>query len=302
MAPNEYFRKSVSIERIRGHIRALEGVRHPQESPEMLERAADYITESLRSMDYAIDQHRFQDSGRFYRNVIATRRGLHRPHERIAVIAHYDTVAGSPGADDNASGVAVMLETALMLSPFRLERTVHLIGVSLEENADSAAPCSGTRGSRALAAFARENGWSMEGVVVLESVAYAGDCVIQTVPPGIDITVPEVGNFIAVVGNERSGELIDGFVRAVERYRADLPCIALAVPANGEQLPDSRRSDHAPFWDEGFKAIMVTDTTNFRSPHYHLPSDTLETLNLEFAAKVCCATAGVILDLAQSGL
>ncbi|NVN93165.1 MAG: M20/M25/M40 family metallo-hydrolase [Desulfuromonadales bacterium] len=299
MILTECFRKSVSIERIRDHIQALEGVRHPLAEPEALEHAADYIAETLGSMGYEMDEQHFPDNGRTFRNVIATRRGLHRPHERIAVMAHYDTVAGSPGADDNASGVAVMLETARVLARFSFERTVHLIGVSLEENENNAESCSGTRGSRALAAHARENGWSIEGVVVLESVAYAGDCVVQTVPAGTGITVPEIGNFVAVVGNERSKELIDGFVRAVERYRPDLPHVVLTVPGNGELLPDSRRSDHAPFWDEGFKAIMVTDTTNFRSPHYHLPSDTLATLNLEFAAKVCCATAGVILELAR---
>jgi hypothetical protein len=299
MLSTEYFREMVSIDRIRCHIQALEGVRHPLAAPEALEHAADYIRESLSSLGYEMDEQRFLDNGRPFRNVIATRRGLHLLHERIVVLAHYDTVAGSPGADDNASGVAVLLEAALLLSPIRFERTVHFIGVSLEENKTDHDPGSGTRGSRALATHARENGWSIAGVIVLESVAYAGECVVQTIPPGIPIPVPETGNFIAVVGNERSRELIDAFERALERYRADLPHIVLAVPGNGELLPDSRRSDHAPFWDEGFKAVMLTDTTNFRSPHYHRPTDTLATLNLEFAAKVCCATAGAILELAS---
>ena len=108
---------------------------------------------------------------------------------------------------------------------------------------------------------------------------------MQSVPPGVTIPVPGVGNFVAVIGNERSRELTDNFARAVERYRVDLPHVELVVPGNGELLPDSRRSDHAPFWDEGFKAIMVTDTTNFRSPHYHLPTDTLATLNMDFAGE-----------------
>lgn len=302
MVSTDFFRKAVSIDHIRSHIRALEGVRHPVAAPEALEHAADYITESLRSLGYKTDEHRFPDNGRSFRNVIATRGGLHRPHERVVVLAHYDTVAGTPGADDNASGVAVLLETALVLSQFRFERTVHFIGVSLEENEKDDDPCSGTRGSRALATLARENGWGVEGVIVLESVAFAGDSVVQRIPPGITFPVPQAGNFIAVVGNERSRELLDGFTRATERYRADLPLVELAVPGNGELLPDSRRSDHAPFWDEGFRAIMVTDTTNFRSPHYHQATDTLATLNLEFAAKVCCATAGAILDMARPTL
>jgi Zn-dependent M28 family amino/carboxypeptidase len=274
-------------------------VRHPEDAPEALEHAADYITESLRSLDYDVADHIFPDNGSLFRNIIATRSGSHLPHERVVVLAHYDTVAGSPGADDNASGVGVLLEIARVLARFRFERTVHFISVNLEENDHAGDPCSGTRGSRALAAYARENGWNIEGVVVLESVAYAGERVVQSVPPGVTIPVPGVGNFVAVVGNERSRELTGNFARAVERYRRDLPHVELVVPGNGELLPDSRRSDHAPFWDEGFKAIMVTDTTTFRSPHYHLPTDTLTTLNMDFARKVCCATAGMIFEMSR---
>ena len=293
------FKKEVSPDHIRSHIKALEGVRHPLVAPEALEQAADYISDVLRSLDYDVTDHSFPENGRLFRNVIATRRGTRRPQERVVVLAHYDTVAGSPGADDNASGVAVMLEIARLLARFNFERTLHFIGVNLEENEHPDDPGSGTRGSRALAAYARENNWNIEGVLVLESVAYAGDTVVQTKPAGLPLLIPEVGNFIAVVGNERSKGLIDGFALAVERYGVDLPFAELALPGNGEMLPDSRRSDHASFWDEGFRAIMLTDTTNFRSPHYHRPTDTLETLNLQFAAKVCCASAGFTLDLAR---
>jgi hypothetical protein len=293
------FREAVITDRIRSHIKALEGVRHPLAAPDALEQAADYISESLRSLDYEMTEQRFTDNGRPFRNIIATRQGLTRPNERVVVLAHYDTVAGTPGADDNASGVAVMLEIARVLARFTFERTLNFIGVTLEENEYDDEPRSGTRGSRALAAHARENGWNITGVIVLESVAYAGENVVQTKPAGLPVPIPEVGNFIAVIGNVHSQEIISGFAQAVERYRVDLPFVDLTVPGTGEQIPDSRRSDHAPFWDAGYKAIMVTDTTNFRSPHYHRPTDTLETLNLEFAAKVCCATAGLTLDMAR---
>ncbi|HIJ88517.1 MAG TPA: M28 family peptidase [Desulfuromonadales bacterium] len=302
MDSDDFLKNEISPDHIRNHIEALEGVRHPLAAPKALELAADYISDVFRSLDYDVADHSFPDNGRLFRNVIATKRGCHIPHERVVVLAHYDTVAGSPGADDNASGVAVMLEIARVLARFTFERTLHFIGVSLEENEHDNKPCSGTRGSRALALHARENGWDIEGVLVLESVAYAGENVVQTKPAGVPVLIPEVGNFIAIVGNERSKKLIDGFALAVERYGVDLPFAELAVPGNGELLPDSRRSDHAPFWDEGFKAIMVTDTTNFRSPHYHRPTDTLDTLNMEFAAKVCCACAGLTLDMARVAL
>ena len=94
----------------------------------------------------------------------------------------------------------------------------------------------------------------------------------------------------------------DEFVPLKNRAELGWPnlLVVLTVPDNGELLPDSRRSDHAPFWDEGYPAVMLTDTTNFRNPHYHQATDTLATLNLEFAAKVCRAAAGVVLDLAQA--
>ena len=299
MVSIELINKTVSIDRIRDHIVALEGVRHPEMAPEALEQAADYITDSLRLLGYDVADHCFPDNGRLFRNIIASRRGSHLPHERVIILAHYDTVAGSPGADDNASGVAVMLEIARVLEPFSFERTIHFIAVCLEENEHENNPNSGTRGSRALAAYARENGWNIEGVMVLESVAFAGDNLVQSIPSGLSIAVPPAGDFIAVIGNERSRELMGVFARAVETYRGDLPHVLLEVPGNGERLPDSRRSDHASFWDEGFRAVMVTDTTNFRSPHYHQLTDTLSTLNLEFAAKVCCATAGAVLEIGR---
>ena len=299
MITDDFLRDAVSSVQIGSHIRALEGVRHPVAAPEALEQAADYLTESLRSLGYQMSEHLFQDNGRSFRNVIASRPGLRHPEERVAVLAHYDTVCGTPGADDNASGVAVLLEMARVLAGLSFERTLQFIGVCLEENESDDDPFSGTRGSGALASHARANGWDLKAVLVLESVAYAGEQLVQRVPTGVPIPVPEAGDFIAVIANERSGELAEAFVGAVKRHRVGLPHVVLTVPGNGEQLPDSRRSDHAPFWDAGFRAVMLTDTTNFRNPHYHQASDTLATLNLEFAAKVCRGAAGAILELAR---
>lgn len=293
------FCREVSVEGIREHILALQGVRHPVAAPQNLERAADYIASSLKSFGYTVDEHRFTDGGALHRNLIASRAGSGLQPERIAVLAHYDTVAETPGADDNASGVAVLLEVARLLAGLSFEQTIDFIAVSLEENRSEDEPGSGTRGSIALAAHARQEGWRIGGVLVLESVAYAGDDVLQNVPPGVPVPVPKVGNFIALIGNERSLNLVSAFLQAIERLKLELPYVPLVVPGNGELLPDSRRSDHAPFWDQGYPALMVTDTTNFRSPHYHRPTDTLETLNLEFAAKVCRATAQAVIDLAQ---
>lgn len=290
---------AVSAERIRKHIQSLEGVRHPVAAPAALEQARLYVHDTLRSLGYRMEEQRFSDNGGEFENVIATRRGTRFADRRVLVVAHFDTVSTSPGADDNASGIAVLLELATIFSALSFEKTVQFVGVNLEENSSEGTAGTGTRGSRALAARAREQRWDIEGVLVLESVAFAGESARQTVPAGLPLEVPAVGDFLAVIGNEASRGLVQGFGQAVARYGVPLPIVPVVVPGNGEGMfQDTRRSDHAPFWDRGFPAVMLTDTTNFRNPHYHQPSDTLETLNLSFAAEVCKATAGMLLDLA----
>jgi len=153
-------------------------------------------------------------------------------------------------------------------------------------------------GSRALASYAREEGWDIEGVVNFEEIAFAGETIVQSKPENIPIEMPEVGNFIAVIGNENSAEMVKGTIQAIEQYQIPLPYAPMIVPGNGEMLPDTRRSDHASFWDNGYRAIMLTDTANFRTPHYHKPSDLLETLNLPFATEVCRAAGGLVFNMA----
>ena len=289
------FSLQASMERIRGHIRRLEGIRHPVAAPASLEDAADYIAETLAGLKYEVSEQVFNDLGRPYRNVIGTLAGRGHSEERSLVLAHYDTVADSPGADDNASGVAVLLEVARLLAAMPLEQTVQFIGVALEENAVFGHHGTGTRGSKALAHHARQNGWQIEGVVVLESVAYAGADCAQEMPAGFAEPAPATGDFIAIVGNQRSQDMVNLLADLMNEKECNLPHLPFMVPGNGEMLPDSRRSDHAPFWDAGYPAVMLTDTANFRNPHYHRPDDTLETLNLEFAARVCCAVSAYIL-------
>jgi len=238
---------------------------------------------------------------------VGLRRGTRYPEKRVIVLAHYDTESATPGADDNASGVAAMLELARVFQPLVFEKSIQFVGVSLEELKWGVRPQDArvnrtdlliARGSQALAAYAQANAWDIQGVVNLEGIAFAGDSIAQETPRGMPVDLPQVGNFIAIVGNDHSKELVEGFVRSIERYHIPLPYLPLVVPGNGQVLPDTRRSDHAPFWDLGYKAIMVTDTANFRTPHYHQASDTLETLNLDFAAQVCRASGGFGVEMA----
>jgi Zn-dependent M28 family amino/carboxypeptidase len=296
----EDFLDQVSADRIREHIRLLGGVRHPVTTPDALRQAADYIYASFNALNYRVEPHFFSEGGTEFRNIIATRLGVGHPEERLLIVAHYDTVEDSPGADDNASGVAVLLELARVLELVEFDRTVQFVAVNLEERQKEGPLIeAGLVGSRALAADAEKQGWKIEGVIVLETIAYAGEQIVQKAPDGLPFKLPEFGDFIAVVGNEASRGLVEAFVQAVGLRQIPLPVVPLVVPGNGEVVPDTRRSDHAPFWDRGYKAVMVTDTANFRNPNYHRPTDTLETLNMSFAAEVCRAVAAVVVDVAK---
>ena len=107
--------------------------------------------------------------------------------------------------------------------------------------------------------------------------------------------MPTVGNFLAVIGNQNSARFAQAVSQAMGVH---MPIVPLVVPGNGEALPDTRRSDHTAFWEQGFPAVMLTDTANFRNPHYHRPTDTIETLSLNFMATVADAVTATVRALA----
>jgi hypothetical protein len=228
-------------------------------------------------------------SGETFPNVIGTLPGTMCPDASFVVGAHYDTVGGSPGADDNASGVAAMLEIARLLSTQSFQPSVQFVGFSFEED--------GLVGSQQMAVQAKAAGKDILGMLSLEMIGYTCDepgCQLYPVPiPG----APDIGNFIALVANTNSDPLLQTFLGAASASVPWLPLLQLVVPGNGESIPDTRRSDHAPFWDQGYEALMVTDTANFRNPNYHQTSDTLSTLDLNFAASV--ASAGLAAVVAR---
>lgn len=233
--------------------------------------------------------HEFSAWGGIYENVIAT-----TPHNMdssaapLILAAHYDTVIGSPGADDNASALAVLLDVARQFVNMRLKRPVRFIAFCFEEE--------NFLGSRAYAAHLTSTQQSILGAIVLECVGYTRDEEgSQKIPPGVPVTVPTVGNFLAVIGNQGSYALTMVVEQAM---KSRIPVVPLVVPGNGELLPDTRRSDHTSFWEQGFPAVMLTDTANFRNPNYHQPTDTIETLNLDFMAQVADGVAAAVMELA----
>ncbi len=274
------------------HLRALVGERHPLSSPARLHRTARYLGEQFSKVGLAVATHDFEALGGIYRNVIGV---AHPPSEQdqpirppLIVAAHYDTVPGSPGADDNASALAVLLDVAQRIRQTSLSRPVHFIAFCLEEE--------DLLGSRAYVAHLTEARTPLQGAIILECVGYARDEEgSQRIPPGVPIAVPTVGNFLAVIGNQSSSSLTTAVEQAM---RPHLPVVPLIVPGNGELLPDTRRSDHTPFWEAGFPAVMLTNTANFRNPNYHRSTDTIDTLNLDFMASVVDGVTAAVLCLA----
>jgi Zn-dependent M28 family amino/carboxypeptidase len=270
--------ETVSERGIRTHLERLVGPRDPFDGYAGMEAAADAIAETLRGFDLQFTEERFRCEGRWYRNLIALHPGLSRDGQ-VLIVAHYDTVPNSPGADDNASGVAGLLEAASALARHRFTYDLVFIAFPLEEY--------GNPGSLYYVEQAKASGTPIAGVFDLEMIGYTGST--QAMPP--EIQAPAVGDFIGVVGNRRSEGLVALFKDASALVAPSLPVQGLVVEGNGENVPLVRQSDHAPFWDAGYPAVMITDTAFLRNPHYHLPTDTLDTLNLRFLWQVAVTTA-----------
>ncbi|MGE0644913.1 MAG: M28 family peptidase [Nitrospira sp.] len=270
------------------HLRALVGERHPDSSPDALRRTASYLREQFTSLGLITSDHGFTAWGKTYENVIGTTGNDSPAQAPLILAAHFDTVEGSPGADDNASALAVILHVARQAQNMKLVRPIRFIAFNLEED--------NLLGSSAYVSFLKDNHETIHGAIILECVGYASyQQDSQKTPPGLPISIPSTGDFIGVIGNERS-QALTGFV--VQAMKSHLPTVPLVVPGNGELLPDTRRSDHTSFWEQGFPAIMLTDTANFRNPHYHRSTDTIDTLNLDFLASVADGVTAAVISLA----
>ena len=262
-----------------------------------LTRAAGYIREVFEGAGLEVTEQAYEYRGRRVANLIAAPSATSAANAYYLVGAHYDTVPGTPGADDNASAVAVLLEIGRRLADNPPPAPVCLVAFTLEE---PPAFNTSSQGSRVYVRQLRQTGDRILGAVILEMVGFT--CPEQDYPLVLRWAgYPRQGNFIGIVGNWRSRR----FARAVRKgFRGNprLPVESLLVPLNGWVLPATRLSDHASFWDRGWPAVMVTDTAFFRNPHYHAPSDTLETLDLAFMAELV-TSLGLTLDgLALDGL
>ncbi|NJL09345.1 MAG: M20/M25/M40 family metallo-hydrolase [Calothrix sp. SM1_7_51] len=249
-----------------------------------------YISQELKKLGYSPLEEKFPEGI----NIISKRQGTDKIAGAILVTAHYDTVALSPGTDDNATGVAVALEIARIFANNPTPRTLQLAFFDKEE--------AGLLGSKA---FVQKVGnlEHIKGVLNMDMLGFAcykSGC--QKYPSGLFINPPsDKGDFLVVVGDAEHLPLLGAFNKAAS---ANLPLIfTLPVPLKGALTPDSLRSDHAPFWLQGIGAVFVTDTANLRNPHYHQPSDIPATIDSKFftgAAQIVINATTNLLESNQS--
>lgn len=271
---------------LRSHVARLAAAPRPSGSAAH-RQAADYIQTRLQQAGFAVERQAFPGGVNLLTRPAPDGDGL----PLLVIAAHYDSVPGSPGADDNASAVAALLELAAWAGPRLaaargLKARLLLAAYDQEEG--------GLLGS---AHHSRQLSSPLLGMISLEMLGYTdarpGG---QQLPPHLKGLYPDVGDFIGVVGNEASRRLAEGFTAGLKRVPG-LPVQSLVVPGDGSALPVTRLSDHASFWDRGLPALMLTDTSFFRNPHYHQATDTPETLDGPFLAKVAEGVRLAVWDL-----
>jgi Zn-dependent M28 family amino/carboxypeptidase len=289
----------VSSERLEGYVRKLEGFRHGWENYDALEKRASFIEDRLISFNLAVENQEVPFHGRTYRNIIATLEGINHEKRWLLIGAHYDAAWGSPGADDNASGVAVLLEAANILSKQKLRRTLQFAAFTLEEPQPQTIHF--LIGSNHFAGGAKRSNRKYAAVFILESVGYTDNAEgSQFVPLFVRIRVPRNGNFLGVISNKRSKAIMQAFQAVSDKYVPELQVVPYKVPLSGRIIPATRFSDHASFWNYGYPALMLTDTAMFRNPHYHTRHDICETLNFSFVSSVAKAVISAVLELGDN--
>lgn len=258
-----------------------------------LQAANQYIRSRLQQSGYEPTEHPFSMQGDTVSNLEAVLAGSNSTKETIVVGAHYDSVAGTVGANDNATGVAATLELARLFQGSKLRRTVRFVFFVNEEP-----PYFQTEnmGSLVYARELRREGVSVVGMISLETIGFYSDVPgSQKYPSGLASFYPSRGNFIGFVANSESGALLR---KSIRRFRESTEFPSEGIAAPGEWLGIGW-SDHWSFWQQNYPAIMVTDTAAFRYPYYHTAGDTFDKVDFEKAARVVFGVRNVIEALAN---
>jgi Zn-dependent M28 family amino/carboxypeptidase len=257
-----------------------------------LNAAADFIEDSFSRVGLHTRRDSYQTGGQPCHNIEAEITG-NRP-EIIVIGAHYDSVFGSPGANDNGTGVAATLALARRFASAKPKQTLRFVAFVNEEPPYF---LSGEMGSQVYARRCKERGDNISGMISLETIGYFSDAPnSQTYPsPGLGLFYPKVGNFIGFVSNVTSRALLRRVI-AVFRKQAKIPSEAASLPAF---IPGVSWSDQWSFWQQSYPAIMVTDTAPFRYPYYHSSNDTPDKLDYDRFTLVVSGMEKVIQELAN---
>jgi Zn-dependent M28 family amino/carboxypeptidase len=288
--------RAVSVEsgRLEAHVRRLSKIFFPRDAqhPENLDRLAAYIRQEFERADGKASEQPYEVNGTTYQNVIA----LFGPDtkERIVVGAHYDAAGEQPGADDNASGVAGLIELAHLLGKTSLPICVELVAFTLEESGHFR---TAQMGSAIHARSLKKRGILVRVMFSLEMIGYFTDTPhSQSFPLSILAAFyPSQGNFIAVVGKLDQGLVVRRVKRAMQSA-SPLPVYSINAP---RFVPGIDFSDHRNYWQAGYHAVMITDTAFYRNKNYHTLWDTPDTLDYQRMAMVVQGVYTAVLAFAQ---
>lgn len=277
---NQPSEKSADQERLRQHVMALSETFHPRDwtHPQNLNRCADYIAAEMEAAGATVEVQDYTVGGETFRNVIG-RFGAEKD-KTIVIGAHYDSCGDTPGADDNASGVAGLLELARLIGKEEPDCGVELVAYTLEEPPFFRTPQMGSAIHAASVASQKDR---IIGVLVLEMIGYFSDEPgSQAYPlPLLKVHYPDKGDFITVVSKWNQGGLISE-VKAGMKGTTGLPVYSFRGPVS---LPGVDFSDHRNYWPHDIPAVMITNTAFYRNRHYHTPQDTADRLDYDRMGK-----------------
>lgn len=285
---------AVDIARLRAHVARISGVGpHPEGNADATAAVQHWLQAELEGLGYSVVREPFDAltivyeptkdggynqmavQGRKHHNLLVEKRGSDPQGPPLEVAAHYDSVTFGPGADDNGSGVAALLEVARVLAATPTRRTVRLCFFAMEED--------GLVGSAAHVRQLKSRNETVAGAIVLDMIGFATDSEgSQATPLRVPLLFdpPTRGDFLAVAGNFSSGWLGNLYEACASAYVPEARYYSINRIA--AWFADAMRSDHASYWAEGWPAILLSDTAEMRNRNYHMPTDTADTLDYEF--------------------
>jgi hypothetical protein len=287
--------------RLRGHVAAIASNEHNTATPQALEQAARHIETALEGFGYRLHRQEYEAGGQNVRNIEVSVSSVapgSKPERIFIVGAHYDSARGAPGANDNGSGTAAVLELARLLKtmqPSRGTEVKFVFFVNEEPPSQWENAMGEEMGSMQHARELKAAGHKVDGALILETIGWYSDAPgSQKLPPGLEKHYPTTGNFIAFVGTLESSALVR---QALAAFKAgsDFPAHGLAAPAH---VMGVTLSDHSSYNRHGYPALMITDTAFLRYPYYHTAEDTPDKLDYASMARVVKGLARTIESLA----